>query len=193
MREETMGRGGRRPDTGIARISVDGIFLTDVDTYSKTVEVRVPMFEATGLANTRHTLTIEVTGRQNAAAMGAFVFVDAFDVPAATVSRLQETDPSISYTAGTVVAPDWTQFDTSRAWSAGLAALSKVPGAKATITFDGTGISWIGARGPQTGIARVTLDGVAVPPIDTYSAAELAEKDSEIWQKNVMAERCRKR
>src|SRR5256886_1164740 len=92
--------------------------------------------------------------------------------PPGTATRLQETDASISYTAGTVVAPDWTQFDTSRAWSAGLAALSKVPGAKATITFDGTGISWIGARGPQTGIARVTLDGVAVPPIATYLGAE---------------------
>jgi len=176
----------RGPSTGIARISLDGVFVTEVDTFSKTVEVRVPMFEATGLANTRHTLTIEVTGRQNAAATGAFVFVDAFDVPAATVSRLQETDPSIAYSTGSVAAPDWMPFDASRAWSAGLATLSKVVGAKASITFDGTGISWIGARGPQTGIARVTLDGVAVPPIDTYSATEQIQ--AEIFTKQGMAD-----
>jgi hypothetical protein len=97
--------------------------------------------------------------------------VDAFDVPAATVSRLQETDPHIAYTAGSVVAPDWTSFDKSRDWSAGTATLSKTPGAQATITFTGTGISWIGARGPQTGIARVTLDGVATP-VNTYSLTE---------------------
>ena len=164
--------GGRADSTGIARISLDGTFLTEVDTYSKTEEIRVPMFAATGLANARHTLTIEVTGRQNASATGALLVVDAFDVPAATISRLQETDPSIAYSAGSFVAPDWSPFDTSRAWSAGLATLSTVTGAKASITFTGTGISWIGARGPQTGIARVTLDGVVSPLVDTYSSTE---------------------
>jgi len=164
--------GGRATFTGIARISLDGVFLTEVDTYSKTEEIRVPMFAATGLGNTSHTLTIEVTGRQNAAATGALLIVDAFDVPAATVSRLQETDPSITYTAGTVGAPDWMPFNTSRAWSAGIATLSTTPGAQATISFTGTGISWIGAFGPQTGKARVTLDGVVFPLIDTYSSTE---------------------
>src|SRR5256885_78558 len=164
--------GGRSANTGIARISLDGAFLTEVDTFSKTLEVRVSMFEATGLANTRHTLTIEATGRQNAAAMGALVFVDAFDVPASTVSRLQETDPSIAYSAGSFVAPDWMPFDSSRAWSAGLATLSTVTGAKATITFDGTGIRWIGARGPQCGIARISLDGAFVEDFDTYFETE---------------------
>jgi len=153
--------GGRAPGTGIARISLDGTLLTEVDTYSKTEEIRVPMFTASGLANASHTLTIETTGRQNPAATAAFVVVDAFDVPAATISRLQETDPSVSYTAG------WVPGDTSRAWSAGIATLSTAPGAQATFTFTGTSISWIGARGTQTGIARVTLDG-AVTPVDTY-------------------------
>src|SRR6266480_3279657 len=178
--------GGRASSTGIARISLDGVFLTEVDTYSKTLEVRVPMFAATGLANARHTLTIEVTGRQNAAAMNAFVVVDAFDVPAATISRLQETDPSITYSAGSLVAPDWLPFDTSRAWSAGIATLSKTPGAKASISFTGTGIRWIGARGPQTGIARVSLDGVVVPPIDTYSATEQIQ--AEVFAKQGLAD-----
>ena len=157
--------GGRAPGTGIARISLDGTLLTEVDTYSKTEEIRVPMFTASGLANASHTLTIETTGRQNPAATAAFVVVDAFDVPAATISRLQETDPSVSYTAG------WVPGDTSRAWSAGIATLSTAPGAQATFTFTGTSISWIGARGTQTGIARVSLDGV-VTPVDTYSPME---------------------
>jgi len=178
--------GGRASSTGIARISLDGTFLTEVDTYSKTLEVRVTMFAATGLTNTSHTLTIEVTGRQNASATGALLVVDAFDVPAATISRLQETDPSITYSAGSLVAPDWMPFDTSRTWSAGLATLSTVTGAKASISFTGTGISWIGARGPQTGKARVTLDGVVFPPIDTYSAAEQIQ--AEIFTKQGLAD-----
>jgi hypothetical protein len=158
--------GGRAPSTGIASVSLDGVFLTNVDTFSKSEEIRVPMFEATGLTNANHTLTIEVTGQQNAAATGDLIVVDAFDVPAATISRLQETDPSVAYTAG------WTPGDTSRLWSAGIATLATTTGAQAAFTFTGTAVTWIGARGPQTGIARVTLDGVVAPLIDTYNATE---------------------
>jgi len=161
--------GGRATGTGIARVSLDGVVLRDVDTYSKTEEVRVSMFTASGLANTSHTLTIVATGQQNAAATAAFIIVDAFDVPTVTVSRLQETDPDIAYSPAVA---GWNQGDTSRAWSAGIAALSTTTGAQATFNFTGTGISWIGARGPQTGIARVTLDGVVQPPVDTYSPTE---------------------
>src|SRR6266568_1054028 len=139
--------GGRSPGTGIARVSLDGVFVSEVDTYSKTEEIRVTMFTANGLSNASHILTIEVTGRMNAAATSALVVVDAFDVPAPAVSRLQETDPDVTYTAGCT------------------------PGAQATFTFTGTSISWIGARGPQTGIARVSLDGV-VTTVDTYSPTE---------------------
>jgi len=160
--------GGRAPGTGIARVSLDGVVLRDVDTYSKTEEIRVPMFEATDLSNTSHTLTIEVTGQQNAAASGDLIVIDAFDVPAVTITRLQETDPDVSYsTAG------WFQGDTSRAWSAGIAAASSTAGAQATLTFTGTGITWIGARGPQTGIANVFIDGALVAGnVDTFAATE---------------------
>jgi hypothetical protein len=175
--------GGRTPQTGIARVFLDGVFVAEVDTYSKSQEVRVPMFAATGLANASHTFTIEVTGRQNPSATGALVVVDAFDVPAATISRLQETDPSVSFTPGWVqdnavvtLVPGFTtgltQGRSLRAWSAGTAAVSTTPGAQATFSFTGTGISWIGARGSQSGIARVFLDGVFVTEVDLYSSTE---------------------
>src|SRR5258708_8652855 len=85
--------GGRTPGTGIARVFLDGSLLAEVDTYSKTKEVRVPMFEATGLADASHTLTIEVTGRQNASAAGALPFLPAFALPPPSVSRLYEKHP----------------------------------------------------------------------------------------------------
>jgi Bacterial Ig domain len=175
--------GGRAPDTGIARVFLDGVFLAQVDTYSKTQEVRVPMYAASGLADSTHTLMIEVTGQQNAQAAGALIVVDAFDVPAATISRLQETDPSVTLSAGwaqdnpvVTFVPGFTtgrtQGSSLRAWSAGAAALSTTPGAQATFTFTGTAVSWIGARGTQSGIARVSLDGTFVAEIDLYSPAE---------------------
>src|SRR5579864_7187977 len=134
--------GGRSTETGIARVSVDGAFVTELDTYSKTAEVQVPMFTAAGLSNTGHTLTIEATGQQNAAATSAFIILDAFDVPAATISRLQQTDPSVAFTGS-----GWVQGDTSDLWSGGTAAASITPGDQVTFTFTGTGIRWLGARG----------------------------------------------
>jgi len=160
--------GARDSTTGIARVSLDGVFLRNVDTYSKTKEIRVPMFEATDLANTSHTLTIEVTGQQNAAAAGNLIVIDAFDVPAVTITRLQETDPSVSFSLG-----NWVQGDTSRAWSAGIANLANQANAQVTFSFTGTGVTWIGARGPQTGIANVFIDGALVASnLDTYAPSE---------------------
>jgi len=46
----------------------------------------------------------------------------------------------------------------------------------ATFTFTGTSVSWIGFRGPQTGIARVILDGnVVADSLDTYLQRESSQ------------------
>jgi hypothetical protein len=92
---------------------------------------------------------------------------DKIDLGKATMTtRIEETSPSITGTAG------WTVRDTSRAWSGGTAAYATTAGTQATFTFTGTSVSWIGARGPQTGIARVLLDGVLVAEVDTYKTTE---------------------
>src|SRR6185295_14723260 len=92
----------RGPQNGIARVFLDGVFMTEVDTYSAPyfnppsgpvhdVTVQSELFKATGLANKSHTLTIEVTGRNNPAATAAIVTVDAFEVTTSGTRR-QETD-----------------------------------------------------------------------------------------------------
>jgi hypothetical protein len=83
-----------------------------------------------------------------------------------TLARFEQTSPSITYT------PGWGQDGSSRPWSGGSAAYSTTAGTQATFTFTGTSVSWIGARGPQTGIARVLLDGVLVAEVDTYKTTE---------------------
>src|SRR5262245_29550481 len=160
--------GGRDSTTGIAHVSIQGVFVRSVDTYSKTKEIRVPMFEATGLSDTAHTLTIQVTGQHNAAAVDSVIVIDAIDVPAVTITRLQETDPDASFSLG-----NWVQGDTSRAWSAGIANLANQPNAQVTFTFTGTAVTWIGANGPQTGMANVFIDGALVASnLDTYAPTE---------------------
>jgi hypothetical protein len=157
--------GGRWVEEGIAQVFLDGSFVAQVDTYSKTKEVQVPLFTALNLANTSHTLTIAPTGQKNVASELAFVIVDAFDVPAATISRLQETDPAVAYTGS-----GWLQGVTGDEYSGGTAAGSLTAGDQATFTFTGTGVRWLGELGPDNGgIARVFLDGAFMKEVDTYS------------------------
>jgi hypothetical protein len=163
--------GQRSSDRGIARVYVDGVYVSDVDLFSRTTEVRVPVFTMSGLTNSRHALTIEVTGRKNPEGLVfnsayAAVIVDAFDVPGLPVSRLQETDPAITYTKG------WTRDDLSYRWSARFATFSSIPGAQAALAFDGTSVTWLGYRGPDSGTARVYVDGNFAGEIDLYSPTQ---------------------
>jgi len=113
-------------------------------------------------------LTIEVTGRFNPPSTNAIVTVDAFEVTTSG-TRHQETDPAITYT------PGWLS-NRDHPYSEGTAALSTTPGDQATFTFTGTSVSWIGYRGPQTGIARVILDGnVVADALDTYARTQVPQ------------------
>ncbi len=167
--------GARNEESGIAMVSVDGGPAKEVDLFARPNEIRTPIVTFNGLTPGTHTLTIRVTGNQNASAHSNVVVVDAFDVEAPIVSHLQETDPDVAYT-GT-----WTQ-DPSAAWSGGgVASLPDPPhggarftttaGDKITLTFRGTSITWQSGRGPDFGIATVQVDGGAPTEVDTYSPA----------------------
>jgi len=157
--------GGRWVEEGIAQVFLDGSFVAQVDMYSKTKEVQVPLFTALNLADTSHTLTIAPTGQKNVLSNLAFVLVDAFDVPAVTISRLQETDPAVAFTGS-----GWLQGVTGDEYSGGTAAGSLTAGDQATFTFIGTGVRWLGDLGPDNGgIARVFLDGAFMKEVNTYA------------------------
>jgi hypothetical protein len=72
--------GFRGPQAGIARVFLDGVFVTDVDTFSATEQIQAVVYSTTSLAAVRHTLTIEVTGTKNPASTDTFIVIDAFDV-----------------------------------------------------------------------------------------------------------------
>lgn len=48
---------------------------------------------------------------------------------------------------------------------------SATTGASASLTFTGTSIQWIGSKGPNYGIASVSVDGGAPVSVDAYAAA----------------------
>jgi Big-like domain-containing protein/carbohydrate esterase-like protein len=155
--------GYRSVDSGQARVLVDGALVEQIDLFARRNESQSRVYSVRGLSAGNHTLRIEVTGQKNADSQGFLVVVDAFEVPARVVSHLQDTDPDLSYTAG------WTGGDISKPWSGGSATFSSTSGARATLPFNGTAISWIGYRGPEAGIARVFVDGVSAGNVDLYA------------------------
>jgi hypothetical protein len=67
------------PWSGIADVFVDGVLKASVDTYSSVTRYQAIQYAITGLAPGSHTLTISGTGRQNAAAASAWVWIDALE------------------------------------------------------------------------------------------------------------------
>lgn len=62
----------------------------------------------------------------------------------------------------------WFQV-TSTSHSSATSRVTVESGAEARLRFLGTGVEWIGARGPTSGIADVYIDDVLVASVDQYS------------------------
>jgi len=160
---------------GFANIYLDGALVATVDTFAASrPAASKAMFTTSGLTAGSHTLVVEVSGTQNAASGGANVVVDAFDVQGATSgggsgkTRIEENNPSVIY------AGSWIT-QTRSDLSGGSVVESSDSSGTASLTFNGTGVSWIGFRGPWAGIAQVYLDGALKATVDTYGPTEQAQ------------------
>ena len=137
----------RGPARGIAGITLDGVSKGTVDLYAKGSTQYARTF--TGLANTKHTLVLTVTGNKNAASTGRSVVVDRFAVGTATT---QESANSVGYNS-------W-KGGASAGASGGAYRSSTTAGARLHLPFSGTSVDWITATGPGWGRAQVLIDGV---------------------------------
>jgi hypothetical protein len=72
---------------------------------------------------------------------------------AAAGARVEESDTAVTLSSG------WTSADSRFGWSGGAAVRSNVAGATVTLSFQGTSVRWISARGRAMGKARVSIDG----------------------------------
>ena len=164
--------------SGIAQVYLDGVLNATIDTYSASAQAQAVLYSVSGLGNASHSLTIVVTGTRDARSQGSWVWVDAFDVtvpsttttsdtpastPASTPTRVEQDNSTVFYSGGT-----W--FPKSYAWaSGGKIAMSTDANARATVTFTGTAVSWIGYRDQWSGNARVYVDGILKATVDTYA------------------------
>ena len=86
----------------------------------------------------------------------------------AVTERIEQDSPAVS------AAGPWSPNQQS-AHSGGSAALAMDAGAMVTVTFSGTGVSWLGYRDEWSGIANVYLDGVFKGSVDTYTPGSEAQ------------------
>lgn len=164
--------------SGIAQVYLDGVMKATIDTFSAGAQAQAVLYSVSGLGNAAHKLTIMVTGTRDASSQGNWVWVDAFDVSVPSTSgtaassspiRIEQSGSAVVYTVGT-----W--FPKTYAWaSGGTIAMSTDTNARATVTFTGTAVSWIGYRDQWSGNARVYVDGILRATIDTYAALPQAQ------------------
>src|SRR5438067_6379403 len=83
-------------------------------------------------------------------------------------TRVEQNDPAITYSG------NWYTND-GAANTGGHAVLTNAKGARASIAFNGTGISWIGVADAYAGLATVYLDGT-MQVINTYSPISQYQK-----------------
>ena len=161
--------GAGDPWSGVARVTVDGTMYA-VDTYFSSTLYQRPFFAVRGLAAGPHTLTIEATHIRNINGSGSWVWIDAFMIENGSVATggnvvgsgiTEQSSPALIY-SGT-----WYS-STSASHSGGSSALAMDANTSATISFNGTGISWTGYRDEWSGIAGIYVDGRLLQYIDAY-------------------------
>ena len=119
----------------------------------------------TGSGTSTFTVQVADSNAQKASATLALAIAAA---PTVAFTRVEQTDPSISYVGG------WYNI-TNTVLSGGTAVQALDAGARATFTFTGTAARWVGFKDPWSGIANVYVDGVLQGQIDTYSATQQAQ------------------
>lgn len=143
------------PRMGKARVEIDGSWVARIDGYSRRFhpDVRHRFSE---LGGGRHTLTITPLGKKRPLAKGRRVVVDALRWG----GRLHR-DPGPEAVA-------WASVSDPAA-SEGNYVVSDAPGAEATLSFSGTGLSLRAVFGPARGRAQIWLDGERLRTVDLYA------------------------
>jgi thermitase len=165
-------------NAGIARVSIDGSIIDELDTYNPT---RLYQQQKTYTVTAGvHTVTVAVSGNKNAASGGAFVLFDAFIVAAEAPppppppstpgpGTYEDTNAAVSFTGS------WTTF-TNSGNSGGSAKFSNQTAAAVSLTFNGGAVTLVHLKQSNAGIATVSIDGTVVDQLDTYNPTQTMQQ-----------------
>ena len=158
---------------GVQQISADtysgALFTTTGPAYNAATfdpaQVRVTQVGSATLKLNGSTVTFTATvnGVTQTKIVARQPFGGTRTVQSADPKRVEENNPAVTFSSG------WTRSDVTWGWSGGSAMQSATPGATASITFNGTSIRWIGARGRGMGMASVSVDGVFKQMVNLFA------------------------
>jgi virginiamycin B lyase len=126
-----------------------------------------------GAPNTAGTFTFNVRVTDAASTQATRTFSVSIAAAPATppppAGVIEENHSSVTTSAG------W--YSLSRNFFSGGGAIEAIdPGSRATVTFTGTQVTWIGYQDEYSGIANVYLDGSLVASVDTYGTQAVSQK-----------------
>jgi uncharacterized protein (TIGR03437 family) len=164
--------------SGICYLTLDGAPVSvDTSNPSGSTLYQQPLFTVRGLTPGLHRMTIEVIHSHDGSTNQSWIWVDALDIEngslvggvvAAGAGLAQQTDVAANY------AGHW--FQTAGGQYSGGSVNSAVDaGARVNLTFNGTGIAWVGYRDEWSGLAQVFLDGALQATVDTYLTPSAAQ------------------
>ncbi len=155
-------------NVGVAGVQffVDGSALGAEDTTSPYSA----SWNTTSVANGSHSLTARARDAAGNSTTSGAVTVTVSNASSGT-TRFEETAATLTPSGA------WTQTTSAGAGatlSGDQGVFSATSGARATFTFNGTGVSWIGLPCEICGFSNVFLDGALVGTVDTYAATRPA-------------------
>ena len=149
---------------GHAQVSIDGTVVTpDVNEFAAVGQQQQKLTYG-GLTNGTHTITVMALGASDAQSAGAYVIVDAFLVGPAPAGVYDDGDPQIVYSGS------WGS-NTANGRYNGTQTYSNVAGSSATLTFNGTQVTYLYEAQSNMGHAQVSIDGnVVTSDVDEFAA-----------------------
>jgi hypothetical protein len=156
---------------GLATVYLDGTMQV-INTYNPISQYQKVLFRANGLAPGVHTFSIEITHERGPGTDGSWVWIDAFDIQGTPIAggvtagrgRIEHNNPAMKYEG------HW-YANNNPGLSGGAAALATDPNARATLSFDGSGVAWVTYQDQWSGVARVYVDGQLKTTIDNYASS----------------------
>jgi hypothetical protein len=163
-------------ENGIAGISVDGGPETYVDTYNSSYDCSTPVFVTPQLVNGEHTITVEVTGYENAASSGANIGANRLEVATATTDTAG--DSTFAY-----VGTGWTRAVGSGCYL-GANTYSQTTNDYYSVNFTGTQVALYASYYSSNGIAGISIDGSTETDVDFYGPTFSC--DQLVWTSPVL-------
>lgn len=97
-------------------------------------------------------------------------------------TEINDSDPSVVFSRGNNTTKDWSYFQSSSEdyqqdehSSNFVRSAGAVTGVGVVVNFSGTGITWVGKKGPQYGIASYSIDGGSPQTVDNYNSTALSQ------------------